>query len=411
MTQRWVLICGLVREEPSLLAKLEIIEGWKKRGIIDGVVFSTWLGELVNYPATTAALEALGAVIVELEPPLLRTVGHTVHQAKTLYYGLQAVPEGALVLKLRPDLYPIHEGMGDVMVGTDLDMTPDPAWPDIFQKKVLLDCTFLDAPYYCNDIRFYGLREDLLQLANFDLSTEFLCANTGPEQFFFRAPFARHFPAIEAFLQIYPSFAFHNEGLAQRRLDALLGSDFYLEVLATYFLIVDRYFRNGFIEPGQREREGVAEEEFSIADLFGPAGVAGMSFHPEAYASVIQDEQPIKAVLAGRFKRDDIGVRMAAALARVSDPGYRTGFAANPLRPLPAVRDLQMQISEAMAGMTHRQDLALDPEGRRYVVRGHSDRLRLAVQTDEVRRLEDEVSGLRRLVESLRAGAGQDETV
>ncbi len=95
MAERWAVICGLVRDESAFVKKLDTLTAWRRTGAIDGIVFSTWMGELDRYPAVAAAYAAGAFTLVETEQPQLKAPGHFIHQMKSLYYGLQAVPSDA----------------------------------------------------------------------------------------------------------------------------------------------------------------------------------------------------------------------------------------------------------------------------------------------------------------------------
>ncbi len=402
MAERWAVMCGLVRDESAFMTKLDTLTEWRRDGAIDGIVFSTWIGELDRYPAAAAAHAAGAFTLVEIDPPQLKAPGHVIHQMKTLYYGLQAVPADAWVLRLRPDLASLNHAIRDAILGTDLTPHTTPEWPQVFSSKILIHSSFVDIPFYLNDIIFYGQRSDLQKLVSFDLSTEYLCINTAPEQFFFRAPFAGKFPLIEAFLQVMPHFAYGNEPGSVRRRDTLLDSDFFLDVLAANLLFLKTYFRIGFVPDNLRKQPD--NPSFALADIFSPAGkVPGTMYHQGAHAALFQDERALDAILSGAFTRDALGERFAAALTRVSDVAYRDGFVANPLTPHPDVRSLAEAIQVALPGMSNRIEGRQDPQRRHFVVRGHRDRMQIAGGTDEARRLEEEVNALRRRVDALNA--------
>ncbi len=400
MAERWAVICGLVRDESAFVKKLDTLTAWRRTGAIDGIVFSTWMGELDRYPAVAAAYAAGAFTLVETEQPQLKAPGHFIHQMKSLYYGLQAVPSDAWVLRLRPDLAPLNNTIRDTILNAELLSHSTPDWPHVFSSKILIHSAFVDLPFYINDIIFYGRRSDIQKLACFNLSTEYLCINTAPEQFFFRGPFLEKFPIIDAFMQVMPQFTYGNEPASVRRRDVLLESDFFLEVLASNVLFLKKYFRVGFVPEDRRGQK--EKKQFSIAEIFSATrSVPGVSYHNGAHAALFEDERALDAIISREFVRDQLGERFAAALDRVSEASYRNGFVANPLTPHPSVRSLAEAIQHALPGMSHRLDERQDEQRRHFVVRGHRDRMQIAGGTDETRRLEEEVNALRRRVDAL----------
>jgi len=402
MSGRWAVICGVVRNEQAMLDKLETLKAWKKAGEIDDVVFSTWIGEIEKYPTVEAAFARGEFKLVELQAPLLKTVGHTIHQSKTLYYGLQAVPDSALVLKLRPDIAPIAPHILPSIKSANLTIADDTDLPRVFGSKILVPMGFIDSPFYLNDITFYGHKADLLKIANFDLSSEIIGSSLAPEQFFFRGPFAGLFPTIEAFLSIYPSFAFDSPELARRRIDALLSSDFYLDVLATYLRILDHYFLIGFGGRDTASNRSVSPEVTADALLRGEAAGAGLSFHAGAGSSLVESEAAVRRLINGDYSPSPLGDRLKLAVARAD--GYKVEDAPiNPLQPSAPMRELQDKLEAIFPGRSHRLDTLADPNGRRFRVTGHQDRVDLMVQSDQVAHMAHEINQMRRAIDELRA--------
>lgn len=401
---RWVVICGLVRDEAAMAAKLDTLKTWKQDGVIDGVVFSTWHGEIARYSEISSRFEAGEFVLVELEQPKVKSFGYTLHQSKTLYYALQAVPDGAMTLKIRPDLGLLNDQVRNAILGTDITMDVPVGWPKVFERKVLISTSFLDAPFYLNDIVFYGLKSDLLALASFDFSTEMVLANTAPEQFFFRGAFARQFPLLEAYLLVQPYFVYDDPEQSAMRISMLLESDIYLDVLALNVRFMRTYFRIGIIDPLERDGFAPIDAALRLEDLFHvPQAVPGAAFLPGSHTVMVSDERPLDAMIARRFARSELGKRFAAALERIDDPSYWRDFPVNPLHPTPALRKLEQRLNAAMHALPSRLDSRLDDTGRHFIVRGHSDRVGLTVETEETLKLHEEINHMRRQLDALRA--------
>lgn len=400
MSKPWVVVCGLIRDEAHFAAKLETLRTWKTEGVIEDVVLSTWAGELDRSPAASEAWGRGEFILVESNPPSLKTVGHTVHQARSLYYGLQAVPDGAMVFKDRPDLSELTGPLRRTIEEVDLTLTPSLEWPTVFGSKIAVSAFCIDSPFYINDIHYFGRREDLLRLANFDLSTEFVCNHMAPEQFFYRGAFAGRFPLIEAYLQIAPHFLYNSAEESERRLKILLSSDAYLDALALSLRLMRQYFRIGFIAEEQRRQLPLLPKGFDLADLIMRPGTPGAYFNPSAGIVSVFEESTVDSILQKRFARNALGRRMAAALNRVSDPAYWRDYPANPLSPSPGIRALQSAIKAKFPHMGDR--LAHVQESpRRIRVTGPADRLGLLVESDETRRQAEEINHLRRVIDQM----------
>lgn len=132
--------------------------------------------------------------------------------------------------------------------------------------------------------------------------------------------------------------------------------------------------------------------------------MAGIAFLAGPHAVMASDERAIDALLEGRFARDALGTRFVAALERTADPAYWLSFDTNPLRPNAQVRELQDRIHTIMPELLDRLDSRKDPAGRHFVIRGHSDRVGLTVESDETQKLHEEINHMRRQLDALRAG-------
>lgn len=400
MSKPWVVICGLIRDEAHFAAKLDTLRKWKADGEIEDVVLSTWIGEVDRSPAVAEAWARDEFILVESDPPPLKTVGHTVHQARSLYYALQAVPDGKRVLKDRPDMSELTEPVLRTMQEVDLSLSPSSDWPEIFQSKIVVSAFCIDSPLYINDIHFFGLREDLLKLANFDLSTEFLCNHMAPEQFFYRGAFSGQFPLLEAYFQVAPHFLYNNEEDSNDRVKILLASDAFLDALAFSLRLMRHYFRVGFIIEEQRQRLPLLSSGFDLADLLTQPGTPGTYFNPLARVVSLFEESTLDSILQGRFARNSLGRRMMAALKRVSAPNYVRDYSANPLSPSSDIRKLQAAVQKRFPFMGDRlADVGGD--SRRIRVSGPGDRIGLVVETDETRRQAEEINHLRRVIDQM----------
>ncbi|MDA0742705.1 MAG: hypothetical protein O3B99_04030 [Proteobacteria bacterium] len=404
MSQRWAIVCGLIRDEQAFQAQLASLRSWKARGDIEDIVVSTWRGEIDRYPAAKEAHARGEFILVESEQPILKTNGYTMHQSRSLYYALQAVPDGAMVLKLRPDIALINEVTRAAVLSTDLTLNPKPGWPEIFNQKILVAAYFVDSPFYINDILYYGQREDLLRLASFDLGVEMTCTNMAPEQFFFRGAFANACPLIEAYNQVSPFYYFGDEEGGIRRRNTLLASDAFLDVLAVSTRWMEHYFRVGFISEPHRESLPSLPDGFSLAELLGSdSGLPGTDYQSAAHAVTAVDENIIHGLLQQKFSKDALGLRMIEALERTASPNYWLSTSNNPLRPSQGIRDLQYALADTLGprslGYIHR--LSEQVDDRTYRVRGHVERLSLTIESDQTRLLTEEINHMRRLVDDL----------
>ncbi len=223
----------------------------REKGLVEGIRFVTWLGELEQAPGLEQALTEAGVSILTVEPPrpdprvhpLFH--GYVYHQRKALHFALRSLPQDCFVLKARTDF---AEERFDSMVAT-LFATPgmilevDIPSPVISTRLFSYDAR-PDHLFYWDDIVFSGMRDDLLKFNNFDLTCEFIypghvsCA----EIRLFSPLFLQHYPVLAWFFE-----NINGERFAQT-LQRWLSSGgstpmptLLKDILASYFHILSRY--------------------------------------------------------------------------------------------------------------------------------------------------------------------------
>jgi hypothetical protein len=246
--RNWVLIAGLVRDEAVFAHQLNTVVDWRKEGLAEGIIYSTWIGELSKYPAIDKYLSDNKVAVIEITEPTLRLEGHILHQMTSLHYGLQLIPDDSYVFRCRPDMRISQERRDFLKNEPSLVLGPPDDWPAVFDERlVVLACSFL-TPFYINDMIFYGRKSDVKKLISFDIATEVIYANTAAEQFYFAPPFCRRLPIFQSFFPVNAPYAFDDRDWAQRFIRQHMNSDFFAQVLLTYLLCLNRYFRISFDE-------------------------------------------------------------------------------------------------------------------------------------------------------------------
>ncbi len=408
MTPRrnFALFTGLVRDPALFRQRLELVSQWKLLGLIEEIVCSTWVGELNGHPEVRRDLHAAGAHVVETVQPTLRLPGHVLHQMKTLRLGLEFMPQATHVLKLRGDLgrfgveyAPILEGNRDLEVGAPAD------WPRPVRERVHVLTGFTMAPFYLNDTVLYGRREDLLGMAHFDVGYEVLYSEMGPEQYFHSRPMLEHFPIFDTYFRLNKGFIFNQPERSSMHRGILLGSDFFLKVLASYWLALSHYFRVGFAEdfPQGREEELRAAAGVPFSRIFEPGNpVAGMDHHAGADAPFCWGEGWLAAALTGGFQRDALYERFLSALEEVRSSAWQRSFSCNPFDPLPEVRALSAELWQRLEYPGGKLGIAAEDAGLvRHVVLGHPPNWQLLGGSDSAQVLQAELARNRRTVDEL----------
>jgi hypothetical protein len=304
MPNVWAIMCGLIRDEAAALKKIHALHKLRTDGVLQGVVCSAWFGDYTSYPAVSRAVSEAEFIFIESDQPKLKLRGHAFHQSKSIHMALQFVPDDALVLRLRPDLAELTPGFVDFLTGVQRGdiKAKTPAAP-VYQSTVFINSGFLACPFYINDIILLATNPDLKRIFHFDYGFEFFGSNLAPEQFFYLRAFADKFPLLDAFSRLNTGVVFEKPDVSTRLVRAQLDSDFFMDVLGLYWVLLADSFDIGFVLPASRDPTRVEGEirERSLFDLLTtPERVLGLLYHVGANATVCARSDTLHALLGGK---------------------------------------------------------------------------------------------------------------
>jgi len=398
-------MCGLVRDRAAASAKLDAFVQLRDDGVIDGAVVSWWRRESELYPDLVDRIVEEGFTLIELAEPKVKFSGHMIHQNIVLWYALQATPDDAMVLRTRPDLMQVDEAVR-YCLGRDV---PPPApiegWPDVFRERLVVSSVFPTSPYYINDILFFGLREDLLGLAGFDVAPEYIYNWSEAEHFLHSRASRRLFPLLDAYLQIHPPFWHGHPDRAAELLKAQLASDTYLDVLATHLHMLAAYYQLGWRPAASRGAIAAAFKSHTLEEILGSAtGLAGCEFLGGPNVVAFTGPEPLQALLGGYMARGRLRDRFMAAVERTQGYAYIRAFGANPLRPHTSIVELAERL-HAVRQSEDKLKFPSTPEARRFTVRGSPERVDALGETEVTKKLEAQIAEMRREIQRL-SGAG-----
>lgn len=321
----WVVICGLVRDREAFEKKIEGLAEWKREGLIEEILYSTWLGEIDKYDRLAAYLSGKGVIVIESEEPPLIVNGHRIHQLKALAFGVDACPEDAYVLKMRPDMIPNFPGLYEVLrEKPDLTFDKDCGLPVVFTERLLVQNLMPIQPFFLNDIVFYGRKEDVQKLLRFSVEPEVLSLIMNAEQAIHFSPFRSCFPGFLEFFRVNPGPIYHDIGQAGAVAEFCFSNQFYLETLSAWFYIIQKYYKVGFFKRGDGHDEGIAGDlrSLHLFDLFDPRVKEGPHWRfvaEQANAVTIADDAWIAPCLSGKLLPDSCLERFMSAVSRIHD--------------------------------------------------------------------------------------------
>jgi hypothetical protein len=325
--------------------------------------------------------------------------GHAFHQSKSIHLALRLVPDGALVLRLRPDAPALSSAVLEAMRDSNATLAKCPEGGPLARKVGIAVCLFT-CPFYINDMILIGTKEDLLKIFHFDYFSEIDFANFSTEQYFFSRPFLAQFPIFRSYLRASPPGAFNNPALAGATLRAQLGSEFYLLTLATHLLVLRDYFAFPFgpsQQPSDAQRKTIAERTFVDLLLAGFPDI-GLFVNEHLNVPYVRVPGVIEVLTEGLFRRDDLGERFMAALDRVKQPQFHRDWVDDFSENSPMLKDFIAAVKEAHPYTTRTCDAVA---AKHFVYPKVADRVGLITDDDVYKKMESEINSLRRTIDEL----------
>lgn len=285
----WAVVCGAIRDELELRLTLDELLRLRSEGILKGIVISTWLGEFEAFPELRKEMEQVGVEIIEQKALENRiTIEKTnsinyLRQAMQFQIALDKLPEDCFVLKARTDRSLNHLKLiepyltkrpGKIENKKDLRKYRK-VLPKIFDYPVTIFNAKTHRILHFSDFIFYGYKNDVRKLVQFDLAELYLDRDLVANTQWFVYPFLRNFPVIRDYFRLInfrPLIMEMKDYLADHEEAAPIPQFFY-RVYATYLMILDNYF--DLVDLTPRELE---DQTYHFFDLFLDNKEKGMAF-------------------------------------------------------------------------------------------------------------------------------------
>ena len=239
-----IIFTGLVRNPELFVRSIEDLQKLRQEKMINKIIFSTWIGEIDKYDGIRKTLEDCDCHIIESEQPP-KSPGNVWHQMKALYCGMELIKDDSYCLKTRADLHIKPEFIQKLICDKDyLNINTQNDENKVFEKKIWIPYFEITKPFYMSDECFYGKAVDIRKLVNFDTSYDLIynidCGITHIRRFIH--PFIEVIPLFRQYLK-YAAYSGHFTPWRFEILEYNLKSDFYLNILASYYKILHTYFR------------------------------------------------------------------------------------------------------------------------------------------------------------------------
>jgi len=254
----WATVCGTVRDEVEFRIIIDELLKWRNRNLIQGIVFSTWQGELGRYPELHALLQQNQVDIIESTPndERVRDIqSNSVNywrQATQLQAALDVIPTDAVVLKTRTDraLPSTRRLVTYLDEHADLPRVSDACanygfttLPQEFKHKIVVLKGRTGRIMQFTDYAFLGYSADLRKIINFDVSELYLSRDLVANTQFFAYPFLRDYPIIKDYFHLINFRPLLEDLNSYTQAGGTEFPDFFKRVYAVYFAILVTHFQ------------------------------------------------------------------------------------------------------------------------------------------------------------------------
>lgn len=274
----FAVICGAVRLEVEFYHIISTLCEWRSQGKLEGIVLSTWKGELEKIPHLRRKLEYLDILVVETDPLDESEDKYTnlnyVRQALQLRAGLEKIPEDVFVLKCRTDFCVNDLRRIESALGADLRVSGYGSFMPPVRYRIAILVGSVSLPFWFNDIVFVGHKMDVRKLLRFEDTVKSVGRRENPDILWWISLFWHDYPILQEYISTVNMWA-TNE-IMKKYLNEMSEESFYLpgilnKLYALYFVILYTSF---YIVGGEN---GISED--TIYEIMNPRKGRGNPFH------------------------------------------------------------------------------------------------------------------------------------
>lgn len=314
----WAVITGNFRQEFELYTTIAYLCEFRSKGVIDGIVISTWEGEVEKVSGLKQRLDELGIFLVEtpaLEEDTVYSSINYLRQSTQLKSALSALPEGAFVLKCRTDysnydlnrIDNIHEGINLVNVNEfgDFDAGMD--------YKIGVLRFGVTTPFTFHDITYMGTKNDLRRLCSLDNSLLSVGYVTWVDMWIFATYFVKRYTVFEDFYRFINSNVFISLMVNITEEKEFILPLFLNKFYALYFVVLYQCF---YVYDTEVFPEN---EKLGIEDIF--RGKEGMYLR-QSWLIEIRNDEIVKRIVLGELAPSKAYDALYSEIEKIRKKGY-----------------------------------------------------------------------------------------
>ncbi|WP_125581825.1 hypothetical protein [Levilactobacillus cerevisiae] len=316
MRSVWAMVCGTIRDQVDFSLIMDYLMRCREKGIIQGIVVSTWEHEFDQLGDLEAKL-ALNDVAVVMSPTnddmVANMHANSVNywrQAKQMQAALDLIPTDAIVIKTRTDrALPATKRLISMLDEPDpLPLVAEEAQtrnltqiPRVFKHKIAIFKARTGRILQFTDFAFMGYSPDIRKLINFDIAdltfTRPIVANIQ----FFIYPFIRDYPIIRDYYRVVDFYPLLKDLNNYTENGGIMFPKFFERVYAAYFGLLVTHFRIGSL--GEKSNLGEITLPIEFSALFHSG--EGKHLLHDALGVTLNSQEILDKFLGQPFQADD----------------------------------------------------------------------------------------------------------
>lgn len=325
----WAICRGAVRWDFELYSTLAMLCDYRSRGLIEGIVISTWKDEVDKLPNLRQKLKDLNIFLTELQPfdesaEKFININYA-RQAYQLKCGLDFVPDDVFILCCRTDNSEnITKALENILLeNVNLSIGNHGGLNIKLNYKIVIMRYTIDRMFGCVDRGFFGYKADLYKMVNLEMTVKKYGIRLQPDIAFFSNIFM-DYPIIEEFFKAGLLDSKPISDLLFRKLKDCLENEKLREqfelptmlnkMYALYFILMNVCF----CTPESREKK---LDSFDIADVFAGNKALGMKSDSFAHAR-FKNPEILKMIVEGACKPTKGYIKLLCEIGKMTQPGY-----------------------------------------------------------------------------------------
>lgn len=301
MTKTDYIFCGLPRNPERWVYSLELLSKLRDEGLIENVVFSTWINESKS---VKHLIDKYKVILIEDKQPLDDVLGNTWHQMKSQENGMKLCNKNNFIFKGRTDAY-CGERLLRTLFENPQKFLKKKSSDKIFKCRIWVPWLEITCPFYMADECIYGFYDDMSKLVHFDRSYDHLWS---PHVIRFIHNFRKEYPHLDKYIRNESANQEQHLNLGEKKIEKFMEKfeDERLYYLASYYVVIYKYFRIFTIKEQMRfknysDKHDKIDEDKFISNI----NAENYRIRGLWHSFLIYDDKWIKNVVENKIKDRD----------------------------------------------------------------------------------------------------------